>query len=378
MGSAFSYYFATLVVYFGVDLLSAWSLNLQYGYAGVINFAFIVFQAAGAYIAAATVMGPDTAPGAFQTYIFGANLPFPLPLVLATLAGAVLSAVIGPFALRRLRRDYQAAVMLIVSLILLQVVSADIHLFNGANGLSGVPRPLFSSLGLSLNAWQWLFAVFVLAICVVVYFLVEWLCRSSWGRSLRAMRDQEDAAAALGIKGTLLRIEVFIIGGAIAGLSGGLLVEFISAWSPGAWGYPETFVVFTALLVGGVGNNRGAIIGTLIVPILVLELPTFLPAFGYPGLVDAFQWILIGLLWMIFLYVRPRGILPEPRYIAPDRDGGTATGGPLGTLKRLVTHGRGDLRPEIEPQAQPGRGPVGVQVARRVALDHGGDAGTGR
>ncbi|MGH9108434.1 MAG: branched-chain amino acid ABC transporter permease [Acidimicrobiales bacterium] len=355
----YSFYLSTLVVYFAIDLLAAWALNLQYGYGGVINFAFIVFQAAGAYVASTLVLGSDTGINSYQHYVLGAHLPFPLPLVGATLAGAILSGVIGLFAVRRIRRDYQAAVMLIVSLILLQVVSNDVHLFNGSNGLTGIPHPLQSALGLSLSGYQWVYALWALAICAVAYVIVERLCRSSWGRSLRAIRDQEDAAASLGLNGTLLRLEVFIIGGAIAGLSGGLLVEFIGAWSPGSWGYAETFVIFTALLVGGVGNNRGMLLGTLIVPIIVLEVPTFLPAFGYPGLIDALEWIVVGLAWMLFLLLRPRGILPEPRFRAP-RPGvlaGVATHGLVaGWLVRVFTLGRPDLasgREGAPPAAPP-------------------------
>ncbi len=355
---AFTYYISTLVVYFGIDLLSAWSLNLQYGYAGVINFSFIIFQAIGAYVASTVVLGPDTGINAYQTYIFGANLPWPVPLILAALAGAALSAVIGVFALRRIRRDYQAAVMLIVSLIALQVVSADVHLFNGSNGLTGIPRPLEGALNVSLASYQWIYAAFVLVICAVVYVIVQKLCRSSWGRSLRAMRDQEDAAISIGLNPTLLRLEVFILGGAIAGLSGGLLVEFIGAWSPGAWGYAETFVIFTAVLVGGVGNNRGVILGIFLVPILFLELPRFLPAFGYPGLIDAIEWMVIGALWMLGLLVRPRGLVPERRFVAVR--GGTGAlafdGTAPGFFGRLLMVGRGDgvpMRRRAVTAAQP-------------------------
>ncbi len=371
---AFSYYISTLVVFFGVDLLGAWSLNLQYGYAGVINFAFIVFQAAGAYVAGTVALGPDTGPNSYQTYILGANLPFPLPLIAATLAGAALSAIIGLIALRRIRRDYQAAVMLIVSLIMLQVVSADVHLFNGSNGISGIPRPFLNSFGIALSSYQWVYAAWVIAICVAVYFVVEGLCKSSWGRALRAMRDQEDAAASIGLTVTVQRLQVFVIGGAIAGLSGGLLVEFVAAWSPSAWGYAETFVVFTALLVGGVGNNKAMILGTLVVPILVLELPTYLPAFGYPGLVDAVQWIVIGLLWMLFLLVRPRGLMPERRYIAPGRPGGPLAGSSRhGLLFRLVTHGRGDLRePALQGAASPALRP-GDAIGETAPVGLGAD-----
>lgn len=314
--SAWTFYLSTLVVYFGVDLLSGISLNLQYGYAGVINFGYIVFQAAGAYTAAVVTLGPSAGSGGFQSYVFGASLPFPLPLILAATVGAALAAVVGLFAVRRIRRDYQAAVLLIVSLIAIQAVDADVPLFNGSNGLTGVPRPFVGALPLSLQAYQWAYAGWVLFLAALVYLLVRWLSRSPWGRALRAMRDQEDAATSLGLNVTALRMQVFIIGGAIAGLSGGLLVEFIGAWSPDAWGYAETFVIFTAIFVGGVGNYRGVLLGVLLVPILFLQLPQFLPTIGYPGLTGSLEWVIIGLLWMLCLLLRPRGLLPERRSIA--------------------------------------------------------------
>lgn len=308
--TAWSYYIATLTVYFGVDVLAAIALNLQFGFAGVVNFGFIVFQSVGAYIAAVVVLGPSS--GTFQQYVFGARLPFGVALLLATVAGAVLSLAVGLFSLRNIRRDYQAAILLIISLIATQVVQGYVPLFNGSNGVTGVPRPM-SSLPLSLQGYQWAYAGWVLVFCVAAYAFVTWLSRSPWGRALRAMRDQEDAAASLGLNVTALRLQVFVIGGALAGLSGGLLVEYIGAWSPDAWGYAETFVIFTAMLVGGVGNYRGVVLGVLLVPILFLELPRFLPQVGYPGLMDSVEWIAIGAIWMLSLYLRPQGIVPERR-----------------------------------------------------------------
>jgi branched-chain amino acid transport system permease protein len=313
MLSSWTFYISTLVVYFGVDLLSGISLNLQYGYAGIINFGYIAFQAVGAYAAAVVSLGPSGGMGAFQHYVFGANLPFPLPLIVATLAGAILAAFVGLFSLRRIRRDYQAAVLLIVSLIAIQVVQADVPLFNGSNGLTGVHRPLVNLLPLSLQGYQWVYAAWVMLLCAIVYVLVHWLSRSPWGRALRAMRDQEDAAAAIGLNVTALRLQVFVLGGAIAGLSGGLLVEFIGAWSPDAWAYAETFVIFTAIFVGGVRNYRGVVLGVLLVPIIFLQVPQFLPQIGYPGLVQSLEWVIIGVVWMLCLLLRPNGILPERR-----------------------------------------------------------------
>jgi branched-chain amino acid transport system permease protein len=319
--TAWAYYIATLTVYFGVNVLSALSLNLQFGFAGVVNFGYILFQAVGAYIAAVVVLGPSSA---FQQYVFGARLPFGVALLLATAAGAVLSLLIGLFSLRNIRRDYQAAILLIISLMATQVVQGYVPLFNGSNGVTGIPRPL-SSLPLSLQGYQWMYAGWVLLVAALAFAFVTWLSRSPWGRALRALRDQEDAAAAIGLNVTALRLQVFVIGGALAGLSGGLLVEYIGAWSPDAWGYAETFVIFTALFVGGIGNYRGAVLGVLLVPIIFLELPRFLPQVGYPGLMDSVEWIAIGAVWMLCLYERPQGIVPERR----NRAARTAVAEPL-------------------------------------------------
>src|SRR6266568_759470 len=136
-----SFYISTLLVYFFVDLLLAWALNLQFGWGGIPNFALIMFQAVGAYAAAVVSLGSDTALGGFQHYVFGSQLPFPIPLLIAMAAGGLLAVVVGLFSLRRMRRDYQAAILLIVSLIAIQVVSNVVGLVNGSNGLTGVPKP---------------------------------------------------------------------------------------------------------------------------------------------------------------------------------------------------------------------------------------------
>ena len=313
-----SFYLSTLTVYFFIDLLLAYSLNLQFGWGGVPNFALIMFQAAGAYAAAVVSLGPDNGINSFQQYVFGQSWPFPLPLVMATVAGGVLALVVGSFSLRRIRRDYQAAILLIVSLVATGLVTNLVRLFNGSNGLTGVPRPLSGVLsGLTYDGYQWVYAAWCAVLAAAVYLVIARLGRSAWGRALRAVRDHEDAAATIGLNPAGLRMEAFVLGGMIAGLSGGLLVEVLAAWSPAAWGYAETFAVFTAIILGGVGNNWGVALGTLLVQVIFLQVPTFLPQVGYTGLIDALQWVLIGVLWLACLAIRPRGLIPERRYRAP-------------------------------------------------------------
>lgn len=317
MSGAMQFYISNLLVYLGVDVMACLGLNLQFGVAGLVNFAFIVFQAAGAYTAAILSLGPDSANGGFQSYVGGAHLPFPLPFLAAMVVGAVLSLLVGVVALRKLRTDYQAMVMLVVSLIATTVATNATSLVNGANGLALIPKPLESVLGLSLVGYQWVYVGITFAFCAATWVVVHKITSSPLGRSLRAVRDNEFAASALGKNVTAMRLVAFATGGAIAALSGAVLVQFLSAWSPGSWLFPESFVYFSALIVGGSGRNLGAAVGALLVPVAFLEATRYIPQFGYPGLVDALQWVVVGLLTLAVMWFRPRGVFPErPRRFA--------------------------------------------------------------
>jgi branched-chain amino acid transport system permease protein len=308
----------TMLVYLGVNLIACLGLNLQYGTAGVLNFAFIVFQAAGAYVAALFAVGPSSSSGGFQTYVGGWDFPFPLPWLVATITGAVIAVPIGLVGLRRLRSDYQAMVMLVVSLIATTVVVSFPGFLNGSAGIALVPPPLGTLLNPISVQYGWLYVGLTAVCCMVVFVLVSALARSPLGRNWRAMRENEAVAIAVGLDVNRLRMLVFVVGGAIAALSGAVLVDFISAWSPDAWLYPETFAFFTALIVGGLGNSMGALIGAVLVPTLLLEGVTLLPTFANPTVSLGLQWVVIGVVIIAFLWFRPQGIVPERKtVIAP-------------------------------------------------------------
>jgi len=325
MSDATQFYLSTLLIYLFIDIMGVLGLNLQFGVAGIINFAYIVFVAVGAYTAAVLSLGPDY-PDNFQHYVFGASLPFPLPIIAAGATSGLLSLVVGVISLRRLRSDYQAMVMLVLSLIATLVASNATWLVNGPAGLATVPPPLFDQLGLAQLDYQWVYAAWAGVLTVLTYLFVRGITRSPLGRTLRAMRDNDRAAAALGKGITALRLMVFVIGGVIAGVSGAVFVEFIGAWSPGSWLYPETFVFLAAILVGGVANNWGVMVGTLLVPVGFLEATRFLPPILYPGFVEAMQWVCVGLLILLFLWFRPQGLFPEqPSRFAPRPQSSTGT-----------------------------------------------------
>jgi len=313
MSLAWQYYLVTLLVFFGVNTIACWALNLQYGVAGVMNFAFIMYQAVGAYIAGVLTLGPSTG-ASFQQYILGASLPFPLPWLAGAGAGALLALLVGSFALRPARRDYQAMVMLVVSLIASTLVVSEGSWFNGKNGLAAIPKPFGDTLqNLDQLGYGRFYAGLTAATVLIVYVLVDRLTGSPWGRRLRAMRERPEALASLGVNVRAESTKVYVLGGALGGLSGAVLAQFIGAWSPGSWATGETFLYFVAIIVGGVGNNFGALLGAAVVLGVFEEAPRYLPTFGFAGLAEAVQFMLLGVLILAFLWWRPAGLVPERR-----------------------------------------------------------------
>src|ERR1039457_4581376 len=156
-----NFYLINLLIYAAVDAMACLGLSQQFGVAGVTNFGFIIFQAAGAYAAAILSLPPDTANGGFQSYLGGWNLPFPLPWIGAAIVGGLLALPFTFLVGRRLRGDF-AAVGLLVTAVLVNLLVTDYRpLFNGDAGVAQVPGPLQSTpnvFSTTSNGYQWAFA----------------------------------------------------------------------------------------------------------------------------------------------------------------------------------------------------------------------------
>lgn len=305
-----AYYIFTLGIYFAVDGLAALGLNLQYGTTGIINFAFIVFEAVGAYAYALTSIG-GSGRTLGETYVFGVHFPFPVPYLVAALAGGALALVLGPIALRRMRRDYQAALTLAVGIILNQFLDTYIPLVNGDAGLSNVQGPFTKPFVAVSTNYVGVYMAISLVVLAGAYVVVERVTRSRTGLLLRALREDDEATMISGINPLWPKLGSFVLGGVLGGLAGGILVGFVGAWGPSSWTYGETLVILVGILLGGSGNNRGALLGTLLVGVVFFQGVQFLPQIGYPGLIDQLETVLTGVIWLAVLWFRPRGIVPE-------------------------------------------------------------------
>ena len=364
------YYVINLLVYGAVDAMACLGLSQQFGIAGVTNFGFIIFQAAGAYAAAILSMPPDTANGGFQSYLGGWSLPFPLPWIGAAAAGALLALPFTFLVGRRLRGDF-AAVGLLVTAVLVNLLVTDYRPFlNGDAGLAIVPSPLQGELGPTSAGYQWAYVAVAVALASGVYWFVRRITESPYGRTLRAMRDNDRVADSIGKNLLSLRTAMLVTGGAIAGLSGGMLVGFINTWSPAAWTYAETIVLFAAVIIGGFGNHRGAVLGAVLVPLAFEEGSRFIPNSQNlpPNLIPSLQWVAIGLLIVVFLWFRPQGLLPERKRViavpGPDAAAAGRPPGPAASRPRGPAVGQADVLQAVDVSRDFG----GVHAVSGVSL----------
>lgn len=304
-----AYYVSTLLVFFASYVILGLGLNIQYGLAGVLNFGYYLFFAIGAYIGGITAIGGDksTIPREFgESYAWGlsVHLPYPITVVAAMLVAALFSFVVGTLLRRSVREDFSALITFVIFLAMYTLVGAYTPLFNGYVGISGVPSPVSSpQLWYTVIALSWAVVAIVIAVAIT---------HSPFGRVLRAIRERPDAAAALGKNVNRYRLSAFVVGNALAALSGAVLIAFIGAWSPQSWQEAETIVVFAIVIVGGTANNLGVVVGAALVGVAINEAVVFLPTVpNNPTLVPSLQWVIIGAVIVAFLWFRPKGLLPE-------------------------------------------------------------------
>ena len=282
-------------------------LNVQVGYAGMVNLMAIPCVAIGGYVT--MVLALPSAQGSRIQYILGLNWPFPLAVLGGIVASSLFAALVGAIALRRLRAYYFAIVTFCVAEILHQFIEYYKPIFNGSEGIFGLAPPLPTVLATNFNLYYLLICLVVLAL---VYGLVEVLRRRPFGRALRAVREDQAAAAAFGRNVYLLELKAFVIGSAIAGLGGGLLVGFTGALDPNGWAPAETLLLLTALYVGGSGNNLGVVLGMVLSYGLVTQAVTFLPTASLAAdKIAPLQLIAYGVILILVLRFRPAGLLPE-------------------------------------------------------------------
>jgi len=300
---AYGSVFLTLVLINGITCLG---LNLQWGQTGLFNVGIAGFVAIGAYTSA--LLTSASTDGRFGGY----GWPIVLGCTAAMLTSGLASALVGAASLR-LRADYLAITTFGVAVTVQLVLRNAEHLTGGNFGVSFIPRP-FASLAERPALFGTLNLLLVASIVTVLYVALDRLVRSPWGRVLRAVREDERAAAALGKSPARFRLQAFALGGAIMGLAGALEGHLIGFIAPDNFDSALTFQIWTMLIIGGSGNNLGALLGAFLVSTIwsVTGLATgawFPPEDQARG--AALRIVAIGVLLAVTVVLRPRGLLGE-------------------------------------------------------------------
>jgi branched-chain amino acid transport system permease protein len=303
-------YWVSVVTEAGIFAILALGLDVVWGWGGDFDLAFYGYLALGSYMTFVFSIGKPTSPSV--EYIIGWHLPVLLSMMLAVVIVVGLAAIIGAIALRNLREIYFAITTLAAVYALYLVVSNYTPLFDGFNGVYGLINPGQTALRLTYNGYRIVLLVVVLIVLLLAYLLVQRLSRSPFGRMLRAVREDERAAAAYGRKVFWAKYRAYLFGAAFAGLAGGLFAIFISAFNPSAWTPQELLIIYAAILIGGRGNPRGVIVGVFVVYIGLIELTRYLPSpASRPDFGPALRQVLIGLMIILMLKFRPAGIFRE-------------------------------------------------------------------
>jgi branched-chain amino acid transport system permease protein len=289
-------YLIAMAVSAGIYALMALGVNVMWGFAGMVNLGLVGFFAVGAYTSALLTLKAGWAIAAGMA----------AGMIIAACVGAVVALVTV-----RLRGDYLAIVTLGFAETIRIVASNAIWLTNGTDGLSGIPGPYRAAL--SPERFNLLYLAIVALIVAVTYVVNARLRASPFGRVLRAIRDDEQVAAVAGKHVTLFKVKAFAIGSAALGLAGALYAHYTSYIAPDIFVPLFTLYIKLALLTGGLGNNRGAIVGAVAVVFLLESTRFVIPL--VPGITPvqgaAIREFLVAALLLVMLRYKPGGLVPE-------------------------------------------------------------------
>ena len=299
-------YGVSLLTMGGIYAMLALGLNIQWGFTGLFNAGIAGFLAIGAYLSAILT----TADSA--RHLGGYDMPLVVGSLAAVAASAAIAWGIGRICIR-LRSDYLAIATIGIAEILRLIGKNETAITGGPRGITKVPKA-FEALPEPWN--QLAFMALVLGTVAVIYLLLERARVSPWGRVMTAIRENEEAAKAAGKNVERLRLQSFVLGAALMGLAGAYLSQYLKFIDP-ATSDPltATFLVWVMLIIGGSANNRGAILGAMLIWTVwsATEILTgYLPA-EFAIRSAYVRVFLVGLVLQIVLQKYPQGILPEKR-----------------------------------------------------------------
>lgn len=285
-------YLINLAILFCIYGTLALSLNLVVGMTGLLSLAQAAFYGIGAY---ATAIGMTMLGwGFFSTILLG------------MLANALLAFIVGKI-LSRFQGDYYAIVSAGLSIIVFSVLLNWKSVTNGPLGIFGIGKPEVLGLNFSSNSLFLMLSLFFMLAAYGIYALIE---RSSFGRALKAIREDEQLARVMGYNAKHFKSIIFVISAAMSGIAGAMFASYIAFIDPSTFQLKEGIFLFTIIIVGGLSSAWGSIVGALI----LISLPEILRFAGLPYETAAqLQQIIYGGMLVLMMVLKPQGLFGKYR-----------------------------------------------------------------
>lgn len=280
-------YLFGIILYAGINVMLAVSLNLVNGFTGQFSMGHAGFMSVGAYLAAFVTTAVQSAHPEWMAGPGLSSLLFVGALIAGGLAAAIVGYGVGLPSLR-LRGDYLAIVTLGFGEII-RVVVLNIDAVGGARGLTGIP---------ALSDFGWVYTGVVLTV-----FTVWRLVRSSHGRALLAVREDEIAAEAMGVDTTKAKLRAFVIGAFFAGVAGGLFAHYLRYLNPQSFDFNKSFEIIIMVVLGGMGSITGSIFAAIFLTVIREALRSLQDWTHLDFRMVIYSLVLIGV-----MLVRPHGV----------------------------------------------------------------------
>lgn len=285
-------YIINIFILLAIYGILAISLNIVVGYTGLLSLAQSAFYGIGAYATAILVTRYQI--NFFVTVIAG--------MIVCAIIGFLIGSILSKF-----KGDYYAIVSSGLTIIIFNTLLNYEELTNGPIGIFGIGRPdLFGfSFASNIN-----FLILCLAFLCGVYYLNKHIVNSSFGRVLKAIREDEELVVVMGHHREAPKMIAFLLSASLTSIAGSLFASYLMFIDPMTFQLHEAIFIFTIIIIGGLADLKGSMLGAVI----MVSLPEVLRFLGLPQETAAqLQQLIYGLLLVLLMYIRPQGILGKYR-----------------------------------------------------------------
>ena len=283
-------YLIHIAILISIYAILGLSLNLIVGFTGLLSVTQAAFYGIGAYVTAILL----TTTG----------INFFLALLIGIIITGILSLAIG-FVLSKFKDDYYALGSFGFNIIIYSVFLNWQELTRGPLGIPGIPRPSLFGYTFSDNlSFLILSAIFAL----IVYGISVYITNSSFGRVLKAIREDDETVSVFGYRTLWYKLTVFVIGAMMASVAGALFASYITFIDPSTFTLTESIFILAIIILGGLANNKGAVLGA----VCLILLPEILRFVGFPSDIAAqMRQVTYGIILILLMLYRPQGLVGE-------------------------------------------------------------------